>query len=330
MSTAPLRIVFAGTPDFAAAHLKALIDSKHQLIAVYTQPDRRAGRGKKVTASPVKQLALDAGIEVRQPHTLRDEIVQRELGELAADVLVVVAYGLILPQEVLALPAAGCLNVHASLLPRWRGAAPVQRAVEAGDATTGITIMQMDAGLDTGDMLATVSCNVDAHSSASLLDHLAQIGPPLLLQVLDDLASYQARAQRQDDAQACYADKISKSEAAVDWREDALVLERRVRAFNPFPVCYAGLDGERVRIWEATAQAPADSAGAAPGTITAADEDGIVVQCGSGSLRIRNLQLPGGRVLDAGEVLNARRESFTPGTRFDEPEGPGAPPDTGA
>lgn len=316
MSGPPLRLIFAGTPEFAASHLSALIDSKHQLLAAYTQPDRPAGRGKKLQASPVKQLAQSRDIPLRQPATLKDTKVQRELAELEADLLVVVAYGLILPQAVLDIPGLGCLNVHASLLPRWRGAAPIQRAVEAGDAETGITIMQMDAGLDTGDMLATSRCAIDQQTTAaSLHDRLAELGPPLLLEVLDDLHNFQQQATRQDDSLATYASKILKAEAAIDWHRDAVALDRSIRAFNPFPVCYSTLAGERVKIWQAQA-ASTVSAGEPPGTILQADREGILVNCGAGQLCIQRLQLPGGKVLDSEQLLHARAELFAPGQQF--------------
>ena len=323
MSRNPLRLVFAGTPDFAAAYLKALIDSKHQLLGVFTQPDRPAGRGKKLHQSPVKQLALAAGLPVSQPVSLRDEAEQQRLEALQADVMIVVAYGLILPQAVLDAPRLGCLNVHASLLPRWRGAAPIQRAIEAGDEETGITIMQMDAGLDTGDMLATARCPIAADTTGgSLHDALASLGAPLLLEVLDDLPRLQHSAQRQDDSQATYASKILKAEAAIDWRRDALSLDRQVRAFNPFPVCFATLAGERVRIWlsrpSGTAPLPEP-----PGTILRADPQGILVNCGQGQLSILQLQLPGGKVLTTEQVLNARSGLFAPGRQFDLPQDKG-------
>lgn len=326
MTKPPLRVIFAGTPEFAARHLSALIDSEHQLIAVYTQPDRPAGRGKKIQASPVKQLAQSAAIDVYQPPSLKDEAVRDTMAALAADVMVVVAYGLILPQAILDTPAHGCLNVHASLLPRWRGAAPIQRAIEAGDERTGITIMQMDAGLDTGDMLATTTCAVDGHSAASLHDELALAGPPLLLQVLADLPHFQARAEPQNDSNACYADKISKAEAHINWQSGAAQLERAIRAFNPFPVCYSLLGDERVKIWEAE-RAPGAGNTAPAGTIVEAGSDGIVVSCGEGDLIIRTLQLPGGRPLSAEQMLNARSALFTPGARFNgaPAEPPGGP-----
>jgi methionyl-tRNA formyltransferase len=296
-----------------------LIDSEHQLLAVYTQPDRPAGRGKKLQASPVKRLAEGAGLPVYQPASLRDIAAQQRLAELAADVLVVVAYGLILPQAVLDAPRLGCLNVHASLLPRWRGAAPIQRAIEAGDDESGITIMQMDAGLDTGGMLATANVPIDGNTTAaSLHDQLATRGAPLLLQVLGDLPAYQHRVCIQDDDLATYASKIQKYEAQIDWRQDAQLLERHVRAFNPFPVCFSTLGNDRVKIWQARVASSVVS-GEAPGTILQADREGIVVNCGSGQLTIARLQLPGGKPLSAQQMLNARGELFAPGQQFSSP-----------
>lgn len=317
-SSESLRIIFAGTPDFASLYLKALIDSKHQLIAVYSQPDRPAGRGKKLRASPVKQLAEASGITVHQPASLRVEDEQRKLAELNADVMVVVAYGLILPQAVLDAPRLGCLNVHASLLPRWRGAAPIQRAVEAGDSETGITIMQMDAGLDTGAMLATAKCAIGPDtSSAILLDTLASLGPPLLLEVLDNIVEFQSRAVSQNDEQATYAEKILKPEAELDWRGHATILARAIRAFNPFPVCFGTLGEKRIKIWEAQ---PVDAAASEkPGTITRADKEGIMVSCGGGQLLLRRLQLAGGKPLTAAQLLNAHSELFALGNRFTLP-----------
>ena len=320
MSKPPLRIVFAGTPDFSAIHLKALVDSKHQLLAVYTQPDRRAGRGKKLQASPVKRMAEQSSLPIYQPASLKEEAAQRQLAELGADVMVVVAYGLILPQAVLDAPGMGCLNVHASLLPRWRGAAPIQRAIEAGDDSTGITIMQMDAGLDTGDMLASATCPIAATTTAAgLHDDLAALGAPLLLQVLDDLPAHQLARRKQDDNLVTYASKILKPEAEIDWCLDAGMLDRRIRAFNPFPICFTTLGGERIRIWQAR---PVDIAAAsdAPGTILGADHLGILVNCGSGQLYIQRLQLPGGKPLDAEQILNARSAQFAVGTLLGTPD----------
>ena len=315
----PLRVIFAGTPEFAAIHLKALIESEHQLTAVYTQPDRPAGRGKKLHASPVKRLAEVAGIPVYQPASLRDTGAQQTLAELQADVLVVVAYGLILPQVVLDTPRYGCLNVHASLLPRWRGAAPIQRAIEAGDRETGITIMQMDAGLDTGAMLAVSNCEIGQLTTAATLhDRLAELGPPLLLQVLADLEACQRKARSQDDRLATYAGKILKSEAEIDWRQSAQTLDHLVRAFNLFPVFFSNIAGERVKVWQARAE-DSGSGPAAAGTILQADREGILVSCGDGKLLVQRLQLPGGKPLAAEQLLNARGELFAPGHRFDLP-----------
>jgi len=321
MTKDPLRIVFAGTPDFAARHLSTLLESQYQLLAVYTQPDRPAGRGKKLQASPVKQLAQQANLPVHQPASLRDAVAQEELAALQPDVMVVVAYGLILPQPVLETPRLGCLNVHASLLPRWRGAAPIQRAIEAGDKETGTTIMQMDAGLDTGAMLATASCPITPKTTAaSLHDELALLGAPLLRQVLDDLPDYQRAARKQDDSLATYASKILKEEAFVDWRRDAESLDRAVRAFNPFPVCFTTLEGERVRIWEAhfagTANLPEP-----PGTVLRANREGILVNCGQGQLNIQRLQLAGGKALMTEQIFNSPRDLFAPGVCFDLPAG---------
>jgi len=319
-SKPPLRIIFAGTPEFAATHLQALIDSEHQLIGVYTQPDRPAGRGKKLQASPVKHLAEAAAIPVYQPASLRDTGAQQALAQLHADLLVVVAYGLILPQAVLDTPRLGCLNVHASLLPRWRGAAPIQRAIQAGDRETGITIMQMDAGLDTGPMLATATCGIDRQTTAaSLHDRLAELGPPLLLQVLADLEACQRQAQPQDNQLATYADKILKSEAELDWRQSAQTLDRAIRAFNPFPVCFSKLGGERVKVWQARPDDSGSDPAVAAGTILQADREGILVSCGDGRLLVQQLQLPGGKQLAAEQVLNARGELFAPGQRFELP-----------
>ena len=317
MANSSLRVLFAGTPEFASLHLAALIDSEHQLIGVYTQPDRPAGRGRKLQASPVKQLALQAGLPVLQPPSLKDEAAQRQLAQLQADVMVVVAYGLILPQAVLDAPRFGCLNVHASLLPRWRGAAPIQRAIEAGDASTGITIMQMDAGLDTGAMLATNSCAIGEHTNAAELhDQLAALGPPLLLQVLGDLQNHLQNSRAQDDTQANYAHKILKSEAQLNWLCSARELDRRIRAFNPFPVCFSRLDGDRIRIWQGSVR-PAPPG--ASGTIVQADENGIVVLCGEQALAIEVLQLEGGKALQAREILSAHQARFAVGKRFEIP-----------
>lgn len=316
-SKAPLKLIFAGTPEFSAIHLKALIDSKHTLAAVYTQPDRPAGRGKQLRASPVKQIALEAGLPVYQPASLKQSEAQLALASIEADAMIVVAYGLILPQAVLDAPRLGCLNVHASLLPRWRGAAPIQRAIEAGDQETGITIMQMDAGLDTGDMLATRGCAIDEHTTAaSLHDKLAALGAPLLLEVLEDLPTFQANRQPQNGELANYAHKILKPESQIDWQHSAVKLGQLVRAFNPFPVCFSMLDGQRVKIWQARPAGIATLPDPA-GTILQANREGILVNCGSGQLSIERLQLPGGKAVSAAQILNARSELFASGKSFE-------------
>lgn len=308
-----LNIIFAGTPDFAARHLQALLDSEHNVIAVYTQPDRPAGRGKKLTPSPVKVLAEQAGIPVHQPESLRNEQAQAELAALGADIMVVVAYGLILPQAVLDTPRLGCINVHGSLLPRWRGAAPIQRAIWAGDAETGVTIMQMDKGLDTGAMLHKASLAIAPDdTSASLYDKLAAIGPQALLHTLAQLAMGKAVAEPQDDAQANYADKLSKEEALIDWRQPAAHIERCVRAFNPWPVSYFMLAGHNIKVWQA--QVLDDASGQPPGTLLKAGKAGIDVATGDGVLRLLSLQPPGKKAMSCQDLLNARQDWFEPGS----------------
>ena len=301
---AGLKIIFAGTPEFAAASLAALLGSEHEVIAVYTQPDRPAGRGRKLAASPVKALALEHHLPVLQPVSLRDEAVQQELAALNADVMVVVAYGLILPKPVLAAPRLGCINVHASLLPRWRGAAPIQRAILAGDAETGVTIMQMDKGLDTGDMLHIVRCPIEPTDTAEILhDRLAGLGSAALLDTLEMIAQGKAQPVGQDDAQANYAEKLQKAEALIDWRRSAEQLSRTVRAFNPWPVAFTRFDEKNLRIW--LAEALPDSTDATPGAVLAESRAGIDVATGDGILRVQQLQMPGGKALSAEQFLNA-------------------------
>ncbi|MBY6188787.1 methionyl-tRNA formyltransferase [Marinobacter hydrocarbonoclasticus] len=310
-----LKIVFAGTPDFAAQHLAALLDSHHQVVAVYTQPDRPAGRGKKLTASPVKQLALEHNLPVYQPQSLRKEDAQQELAAIDFDIMVVVAYGLILPKAVLDLPRLGCINVHGSLLPRWRGAAPIQRSIWAGDAETGVTIMQMDVGLDTGAMLHKVALPIeDNDTSASLYTKLAELGPKALVESLTPLADGTAVAEEQDDALANYAEKLSKEEAAVDWTKSALALWRECRAFNPWPVSHFQVADQTVKLW--ACEALADNHNAKPGTILAADKTGIQIATGEGVLKLTNLQLPGKKAMAVADILNARKEWFEVGTQL--------------
>lgn len=305
-----MRIVFAGTPEFAAEHLKALLDSPHDVVAVYTQPDRPAGRGQKLMPSPVKQLALAHDIPVFQPPSLRDAQAQAELQALAPDLMVVVAYGLILPQAVLDIPRLGCINSHASLLPRWRGAAPIQRAVQAGDAESGVTVMRMEAGLDTGPMLLKVSTPIGSDDTGgSLHDRLANLGPAAVLQAIAGLAEGSLPGEVQDDQLATYAHKLDKDEARIDWRLPAAELERLVRAFNPWPVCHSTLDAETVKVLAAELSTGSGT----PGEILAATKDGLVVACGEQALRLTRLQLPGGKPLSFADLLNSRRDKFASG-----------------
>ena len=305
-----MKIIFAGTPDFAAAHLQALIDSpQHSVIAVFTQPDRPAGRGKKLKASPVKVLAEANSLPVFQPQSLKDPEQQKILADLQADIMVVVAYGLILPQVILDTPKLGCINVHGSILPRWRGAAPIQRAIEAGDEETGVTIMQMDAGLDTGAMLCISRCAIDSQdSSATMYKRLEELGAPALLSTLDNLQANKALAVVQDDSQSCYAAKIDKSEALIDWSKPAVVLDRQIRAFNPFPAAYTKLGDLRIKVW----QAQLGPASALPaGQIISADNNGLLISCGEQSLLLTVIQLPGKSRMPVAEILKSRAELFT-------------------
>lgn len=311
----PVRIIFAGTPEFAANHLQVLLDGRHPIIAVYTQPDRPAGRGKKLTSSPVKQLADASNIPIYQPKSLRDEEQQRILSVLNADLMVVVAYGLILPEDVLAAPKYGCINVHASLLPRWRGAAPIQRAIEAGDRETGITIMQMDAGLDTGAMLAKSACSIDADETAASLHHkLALLGATTLPQTLELISEQRCQSEIQNDKLSCYAAKIEKAEALIDWTEGTETIERKIRAFNPFPIAFTRFKNERIKVWGGTASH--SSTQATPGTVISHDNDCIHVACSKGTMLLTRIQLPGGKPLSSRDILNSRREHFDVGSVF--------------
>jgi methionyl-tRNA formyltransferase len=316
-----LRIVFAGTPEFAARQLQALLTSEHRIIATYTQPDRPAGRGKKLTASPVKQLAQGHDIPVYQPATLKTDEAQAELNALEADIMVVVAYGLILPQAVLDIPRLGCINIHASLLPRWRGAAPIQRAIQAGDTVSGVTIMQMDAGLDTGNMLVKAQCPIEPEDTAGdLHDRLAELGGPATLETLRQLQTGTAKPEVQDDQLSCYAPKISKAEAALDWRKPAQELVRQVRAFNPFPIAFMRRSEQEqsIRVW--AAQALNTQSNSAPGTVIAATPDGLDIACSEGALRVRTLQLPGKKAMGVGDLLRGHPDSFAPGQTLALPQ----------
>jgi methionyl-tRNA formyltransferase len=300
-----LAVAFAGTPDFALPAIDAIAASRHRVVVVYTQPDRPAGRGRKLAASPVKQRALALGLPLEQPRSLREPDAQAGIARYAPDVMLVVAYGLLLPQPVLDTPRLGCLNIHGSLLPRWRGAAPVARAIEAGDAQTGVCIMRMEAGLDTGPVLRCREMPIGPRENAGELQvRLAVAGAALAVDALDSIAAGSAVATPQDETLATYARKLEKSEARLDWREPARVLERRVRAFNPWPVAEAVFDGGQIRIFDAQAVAAARTA--PPGTILAADASGIVVMTGDQALALLRVQLPGRRAISAAEFANAR------------------------
>jgi methionyl-tRNA formyltransferase len=307
-AAATLRIVFAGTPDFAVPALQRLIDNGFAPIAVLTQPDRPAGRGRQLQASPVKLAARAAGIAVHQPASLNQVDATNWLAGMQPDLLIVVAYGLMLPRAILAIPRHGCWNIHASLLPRWRGAAPIQRAIEAGDERSGVCIMQMDEGLDTGPTLACRATVIAPdETGGSLHDRLAALGAETLLQCVSGLAQGQpVRAVAQPEVGVTYAAKLNKAEAELDWKSAALTLERKVRAFNPWPVAWCNLAGERTRIWAALAL-PAPAQSHEPGTIIAIQPAGIDVTSAAGVLRLQRLQRPGGRPLSAAEYLNARR-----------------------
>ncbi len=302
-----MRIVFAGTPEFAVASLGAAA-RQHEVVAVYTQPDRPAGRGRGLMPSPVKLDAIARGIPVFQPETLKSAEAQQQLRDLQPDLMIVVAYGLILPRAVLAIPTHGCWNVHASLLPRWRGAAPIQRAIEAGDSETGVCLMQMEAGLDTGPVLLHQATPISDTDTGGLLhDRLAQLGAQVLSDGLGLLrAGIKPVPRPQPEAGVTYAHKLDKAEARLDWSQDAVALARRVRAFNPWPVAEATLAGERVRIHGAVAIDAAH--GKAPGTVLAAARDGIDIACGQGALRLRVVQREGGKAITAADYLNARRD----------------------
>lgn len=295
-----MKIIFAGTPEFAASALAALLVSKHEVLAVLTQPDRPAGRGMQLKPSPVKQLAMEHGIPVMQPLTLKNTEIQQQLVALKADVMVVAAYGLILPLSVLQAPRLGCLNIHASLLPRWRGAAPIQRAILAGDSETGITIMQMDEGLDTGAMLLKKSCSISVQDTAQTLhDKLANMGAKAITEALQKIEQGNFSGTVQDATQATYATKLNKVEARLEWTQSALQLERAVRAYNPVPGAYTLLNGTTIKIWQAEARAGQGVAG----TIMEVNKGGIQVACGHGVLSLQLLQRPNGKPLPAAQFL---------------------------
>lgn len=308
-----MRIIFAGTPEFSVPALEALIAAGHEVVAVYTQPDRKSGRGRKTTPGPVKLCAQNHSLVIEQPVALKDAAARME--EFSADIMVVVAYGIILPPQILQVPKYGCLNIHASLLPRWRGAAPIQRAIEAGDEESGITIMQMDAGLDTGDILAAYPVKIESQDTAgSLHDRLSQTGALAICDVLANLHHYQNNPVPQTAQSATYAKKISRDEAIIDWTDSCPSIERRIRAFNPWPGSETWYKGTKLRIWAAKCNNESHQSEA--GNILFVDKSCIKIACGNGILQILSLQRPGGKVLGCADFLNGMQ--LDEGTRLEQ------------
>lgn len=300
-----MRIIFAGTPDISAAVLQTLINCKYNIVACLTQPDRPKGRGRKLTASPVKELAIQNGIHLLQPKTLKENTIQQQLKLLKPDLMIVLAYGLILPQVVLDIPTDGCINIHASLLPRWRGAAPIQHAILAGDSETGITMMQMDAGLDTGDIIKHYPCKISTNdTSASLCNSLTKVAQAA---IIDTLEQHKFTGIKQDETQATYADKINKNDAHINWNSPAHIIERKIRAYNPWPIAYTHLDDQPLRIWSGKKIEFSSNgkANLSPGTVVQCDKEGIHVATCDGFLQILELQLPGKRNMLANNFINA-------------------------
>lgn len=307
-----MRLVFAGTPDFAATALRALLANGHQIVGVYSQPDRPSGRGRKLIPSPVKQVALEQALRVYQPESLKSTDAQAELKALDPDLMVVAAYGLILPRAVLGIPRYGCLNIHASLLPRWRGAAPIQRAIAAGDTESGITIMQMAEGLDTGDMLYQSATPIEStDTGGSLHDRLAEMGGEAVVEAIKQLETGTLTPEPQDDEQACYAHKLTKHDGHIDWSRPALEIDRQIRAFNPYPGSYTDLEQERIRIHQGTVVPIAASQ--KPGTVLARARTGIDIACGEGALRVERLQLAGSRPQSVTDLINGGKALLLPG-----------------
>jgi methionyl-tRNA formyltransferase len=304
-----MRIIFAGTPEFAAKTLTALLETEHTVCAVYTQPDRPAGRGRKLTASPVKQIALDHKLAVEQPINFKEQTDCDKLASYQADLMIVVAYGLLLPQKVLDTPALGCINIHASLLPRWRGAAPIQRAILAGDVETGICIMKMEAGLDTGPVITRAFCPIhDAETTQQLHDRLAGLGANTLINLLPNLVERQNKAEPQNDADSTYAAKLQKAEADINWQQSASSIARQINAFNPWPIAQTQWQEKTLRIWSAIDISTIQND--TPGEIIDINKSGIDIACGQGTLRITEVQAPGKKAMAVNDFLNANSLSI--------------------
>ncbi len=300
-----MNIVYAGTPDFAVPALQSLINSEHNVVAVYTQPDRPAGRGRKVQFGPVKQVAVDAGIPVEQPPSLKDVEAQQTLASYKPDVMIVAAYGLLLPQAVLDMPRYGCLNIHGSLLPRWRGAAPIHRAIQTGDSETGVTIMQMALGLDTGDMLLKRVCSITAEdTSQTIHDRLAKDGAEVLLDVLSLIEKDELEPESQNDSLSNYAEKLNKAEAEIDWNKSATEIDLKIRAFNPWPVAFTLFKGKPLRIY--MSKVVDQKSDSEPGTVIAESSEGILISTADGVLSFSRLQLPGKKVMNVKDFLNGQ------------------------
>ncbi len=313
----PLRVVFAGTPPFAAGHLTELLASKHEIVAVYTQPDRPAGRGKQLTASPVKEVALEHSLPIFQPASLRTPEEVASLKALKPDVMVVVAYGLLLPKTILDVPVFGCINVHASLLPRWRGAAPIHRAIEAGDSETGVTIMCMDEGLDTGAMLKVAKTKITAsHTTGSLTNELEALGAKTLISALNTLPVLLKEATNQPVDGVTYAHKISKADALINWSQSSSSIIQKIRALNPAPGCFTLLGDQRIKVWEAIAISEGEVATSEPGTIISLDKEGLDVATGDGLVSIKRLQLPNKKPLPIADIINGNPEQLSAGKQF--------------
>jgi len=313
-----MKVIFAGTPEFALPVLQALLNSPHKICAVYTQPDRPAGRGQKLTASPVKQMALAYNLPLYQPLTLKDPTTQKQLQDLNADIFIDVAYGLLLPETVLNIPKFGCVNIHPSLLPRFRGAAPIQRTIMAGDTTTGVTIMKMDVGFDTGDIYKQEILPIDnTDTTETLMKKTSEIGAKLLLKVLTEIELGSAKSTPQNHQQSTYATKISKEEGKIDWHKSAKEIERMIRAFNPWPIAYTEIDGKYIRIWQATVKSSKqDNLNTTPGTIVHTDKNSIDIITSNGILCLLKIQLPGGKPLLIQDVLNAHQQLFAIGQKL--------------